>query len=136
MESMINRIGLKETVDQLPDSYDTSVGINGTLLSGGQKQRVGIVRTLLKDFDMLLMDEATSALDRQNEILAYQLMKEQTYNKTWVYVAHRLETVVDADKILVFKSGKLIESGTHTELLSKKGYYAELWGKNVQTGEE
>lgn len=136
MERMIAQIGLKEMVERLPASYNTSVGINGTLLSGGQKQRIGIVRTLLKNFDMLLMDEATSALDRKNEILAYQLIKEQTYNKTWIYAAHRLETVVEADKILVFRSGELIECGTHDELLSKNGYYSKLWGKNVQLEEE
>lgn len=127
-EELIEKVGLKEVIEELPEGYNSRVGENGAALSGGQKQRLGIVRALLKDMDILLMDEATSALDMHNEMAVHNLIRENTEHKTCIYAAHRLETVVKADKILVFQAGKAVEGGTHEELLKKDGYYSRLWG--------
>ncbi|PEY73230.1 ABC transporter ATP-binding protein [Bacillus thuringiensis] len=108
---------------------DKKIGENGRSLSGGQRQRLAIARTLLKDFDILLLDEATSALDRNNEVIVHKAIEQVTAHKTCLYVAHRLETVVNADRIFVFDNGKVVEAGTHHELLALNGYYAALWEK-------
>lgn len=134
-EELIEKVGLKEVIEELPNDYNSRVGENGAALSGGQKQRLGIVRALLKDMDILLMDEATSALDRHNEIAVHSLIRENTKHKTCMYAAHRLGTVVAADKILVFQAGKIVESGTHEELLKKDIYYSRLWGEIAQEKE-
>ncbi len=115
-----------EFVDRLEDGYETMVGERGLMLSGGQKQRIAIARALLKDAPILLLDEATSALDAHSEHLVQQALEHLMQGRTTIIIAHRLATIRDADKILVLEGGKLIDSGTHEELIKKGGHYARL----------
>lgn len=136
IEELIDAVGLKEKVELLPQRYYTEIEENGKRLSGGQRQRLGVVRALLKEMDVLLMDEATSSLDIENEIAVHSIIKKIARNKTIIYAAHRLETVTDADKILVFQSGEIVECGTHEELIKQNGYYRKLWDKTILIGEK
>ena len=110
-----------------PRGYDTMVGERGLKLSGGEKQRVAIARTLLKDPPIMIFDEATSALDSANERAIQAELQSVARNRTALVIAHRLSTVVDAHRILVMSDGRIVESGTHAELLSRNGRYAEMW---------
>jgi len=120
-------------ITELPQGYYTRIGENGVMLSGGQKQRLAIARALLKNSKILILDEATSALDSVTEHLIQQSLQEIMKNKTVLAVAHRLSTLMNMDRILVFDNGKIIEDGTHQELLSKNSVYAKLW--HLQAGE-
>ena len=111
---------------------DTVVGSGGSQLSGGQKQRISIARSLLTEPSILLLDEATSALDRKNEREIHQTLEEVSKGMTTIMVAHRLSTVVNADRILVLDEGAIVEEGTHQELLEKKGKYYELVNSQIQ----
>jgi len=110
-----------------PKGYDTMVGERGLKLSGGEKQRVAIARTLLKNPPILIFDEATSALDSANERAIQAELQSVAQNKTTLVIAHRLSTVVDAHEILVMETGRILERGTHAELLARNGRYAEMW---------
>ena len=110
-----------------PKGYDTMVGERGLKLSGGEKQRVAIARTLLKDPPVLIFDEATSALDSANERAIQAELAGAAQGKTALVIAHRLSTVVDAHEILVMEQGRIIERGTHLQLLSAHGRYAQMW---------
>ncbi len=110
-----------------PKGYDTMVGERGLKLSGGEKQRVAIARTLLKNPPILIFDEATSALDSANERAIQAELQSVAHNKTTLVIAHRLSTVVDAHEILVMEAGRILERGSHTELLAKNGRYADMW---------
>jgi ATP-binding cassette subfamily B protein len=110
-----------------PAGYDTMVGERGLKLSGGEKQRVAIARTLLKNPPVLIFDEATSALDSANERAIQAELKSVSQGKTALVIAHRLSTVVDAHCIVVLDRGRVVESGTHTELLARGGRYAQMW---------
>ena len=115
-------------IQKLPKGYDTIVGERGLKLSGGEKQRVAIARTLLKNPPIVIFDEATSALDSANERLIQAELSNAARNKTSLVIAHRLSTVVDAHEILVLSQGKIVERGTHADLLARpNGAYAEMW---------
>ena len=111
----------------LPDGYETTVGERGLKLSGGEKQRVAIARTLLKNPAILVFDEATSALDSHAEQAIQAQLKEIARERTTLVIAHRLSTIVDAHQILVMAKGRIVERGTHAELLARQGLYAQMW---------
>jgi ATP-binding cassette subfamily B protein len=113
-------------VSELSNGYDSIVGERGVMLSGGQKQRLAIARALLKDAPILLLDEATSALDAESERLVQVALERLMAGRTTLVIAHRLATIRDADRILVLEKGRLIDQGTHTQLVRKGGKYAEL----------
>ncbi len=115
-----------EFIQRLPLGYDTPVGERGKLLSGGERQRIAIARALLKDPPVLILDEATSALDSESEQLVQRALDRLTRGRTSFVIAHRLSTVISADRILVLKDGKIAETGSHAELLARGGYYALL----------
>lgn len=121
-------------IKSLPKGYDTQVGERGLKVSGGEKQRIAIARAILKDPKVLIFDEATSSLDSESEKAILKALKKVAADKTTIIVAHRLSTIVDCDRILVLKAGKIIEHGNHHELLGKQGEYANLW--NLQQHEE
>lgn len=116
-----------EFVQDMSEGYQTVLGENGSTLSGGERQRISIARALLKDAPIILLDEATASLDPENEVLVQKAIAKLVEGKTVIMIAHRLRTVVDADQILVLENGRLVENGTHKELMDKKGLYQKLY---------
>lgn len=123
-------------IESLPDGYDSMVGERGLKLSGGEKQRVAIARTLLKNPQILVFDEATSALDSHSEKAINRELQSISTNKTTLVIAHRLSTIVNADTILVLDHGKIIERGTHEQLLAQHGHYAAMWALQQTEGSD
>ena len=115
-----------EFIQQLPQGYDTDLGERGVKLSGGQRQRIAIARALLADRPILLLDEATSALDAESERMVQAALEKLMHNRSTLVIAHRLATVQRADRIVVIDQGRVIETGSHTELLAANGLYAHL----------
>lgn len=120
-----------EFISKLPEGYDSLVGERGIKLSGGQRQRIAIARAILKDAPILILDEATSQLDSVTEQLIQESLWDLMQNKTTIVIAHRLSTLLQMDRILVFKQGKIVEDGTHKELVAKNGLYKTLWDAQV-----
>ncbi|MCB1460335.1 MAG: ATP-binding cassette domain-containing protein, partial [Nitratireductor sp.] len=120
----------------LPKGYDTELGERGVTLSGGQRQRVAIARAILKNAPILLLDEATSALDAESERLVQDALDRLMQGRTTLVIAHRLATVLKADRILVLDNGEVVEQGAHAELVGKKGIYARLAKLQFDTGAE
>jgi subfamily B ATP-binding cassette protein MsbA len=120
--------------NEMPNGLQTMVGDRGVLLSGGQRQRIAIGRALLKDAPVLILDEATSALDTQSERRIQEALKKLMKNRTTFVIAHRLSTVESADRIIVLDEGRIVETGTHNELLERNGQYAALY--NLQFSDE
>jgi ABC-type transport system involved in Fe-S cluster assembly fused permease/ATPase subunit len=119
-------------IDSLPNGMSTMVGERGLKLSGGERQRVGIARALLANPRVLILDEATSALDGPTEAAIQETLRKVKAGRTTLVIAHRLSTIVDADQILVLRRGKIVERGTHAELLAKTGEYAALWRRQTR----
>jgi subfamily B ATP-binding cassette protein MsbA len=123
---------LDRFVADLPQGMDTLVGHNATQLSGGQRQRLAIARALYKDAPVLILDEATSALDTESERAVQEALQRLMRNRTTLVIAHRLSTIVDAHLICVLDCGRIVEQGSHDELVARDGLYRSLW--RVQTG--
>lgn len=132
VEAAAKMANAHDFIIDLPHGYDTLVGERGTKLSGGQRQRVAIARAMLKNAPILLLDEATSALDSESEMLIQSALWRLMEGKTAIVIAHRLSTIQKMDRIVVMDKGQIIEEGSHNELLSRKGTYADLW--NRQSG--
>ena len=124
---------VSDFVEELPDKWDTLVGEGGHRLSGGQWQRLAIARAVLKDAPLLILDEATSAVDNETEAALQRSINKLSQDRTAVIIAHRLSTIRNADRILVLDQGKIVEDGTHEELVEKGGIYTRMWA--VQTGQ-
>lgn len=128
------RASCHDFIMSLPDGYDTMVGEGGSTLSGGEKQRISIARALLKDAPIVLLDEATASLDPENEVLIQSAISSLVQEKTVIIVAHRLQSIANADQIVVLSDGRVEERGTHEELLRKHGMYAKLWEEQSCAG--
>jgi ATP-binding cassette, subfamily B, bacterial len=127
VEEAARRAHAHEFIAGMPEGYDAMVGERGVKLSGGQRQRIAIARVMLKDAPLLVLDEATASLDSLTEVAIQAALDDAMEGKTVVVIAHRLSTIAHLDRILVFSRGQVIEDGSHQELLSRCGAYAELW---------
>lgn len=127
IEQAARLANIHDFIEQLPQQYETVVGERGLKLSGGEKQRIAIARAVLKNPKIIIFDEATSSLDSQSENMILNAMQEVTQGVTTLVIAHRLSTIVDADCIYVFDHGRMVESGSHRELLAQQGIYANMW---------
>jgi ABC-type transport system involved in Fe-S cluster assembly fused permease/ATPase subunit len=136
VQQAIDLAHLRKFISALPDGQYTQVGERGLKLSGGEKQRVAIARTILKRPPIMMFDEATSSLDSQSEQAILNALKDIAQGHTSLVIAHRLSTIIDADKIVVMDKGRIIEQGTHHELLNKNGAYTTLWMTQQSTGSQ
>ena len=131
VEAAARAANIHEFISVLPDGYETVVGERGYRLSGGEKQRVAIARALLKDPAVLILDEATSSVDSITERAIRDALERVTQGRTVLAIAHRLSTVLAADVVFVIENGRVVETGTHTELLAANGRYAQLYEQQL-----
>lgn len=127
IEQAAKKAGAYDFITQLQDGFDTLVGERGVKLSGGQRQRIAIARAIVKDAPILVLDEATSALDSESEILIQKSLNTLMKNRTSIVIAHRLSTIAKLDRIIVMHNGKIVEDGSHDQLIKHGGHYAKLW---------
>ena len=127
---------IHEFIESLPQGYETVVGERGLKLSGGEKQRVAIARVILKNPAILVFDEATSSLDSKSEQAILSALQEVAHKHTTLVIAHRLSTIIDADRIIVMEHGRIVEQGTHRELLAEQGLYAQMWALQQEEQQE
>jgi ATP-binding cassette, subfamily B, bacterial len=135
LEEAARAANIHETIVSFPDGYDTLVGERGYRLSGGEKQRIAIARVLLKDPEVLVLDEATSALDTISERVVQQALDSAAHGRTTIAIAHRLSTIVSADVIFVVDHGRIVERGTHSELIAARGTYARLYEEQARVAD-
>ena len=122
----------EEFINKLPNKFETLIGENGVRLSGGEKQRLSIARAMLKNSSIILLDEATSSLDSETEAKIQEALKVLTKNKTTIVIAHRLSTILNSNNIYVIDAGKVVESGTHDNLMKKSDVYKSFYEKQIQ----
>jgi ATP-binding cassette subfamily B protein len=134
LERAARAANIHDRIAELPESYDTVVGERGYKLSGGEKQRLAIARVILKDPRILILDEATSSLDTTNERLVQSALAPLMHGRTTIAIAHRLSTILQADVIFVVDRGRIMERGTHGELLERGGLYARLYEQQFRGG--
>jgi len=133
VRSAVEQSNLADFIASLPDGLETVVGDRGVRLSGGQRQRIAIARAFVKDAPILILDEATSALDTVSERAVQDSIEKLRANRTTLIVAHRLSSVVNADQIVVLQEGRVVQQGTHYELLASPGLYQTLYAKMIDS---
>jgi ATP-binding cassette subfamily B protein len=134
LEAAARSANIHDRIAELPEGYDTVVGERGYKLSGGEKQRLAIARVILKDPRILILDEATSSLDTTNERLVQAALEPLMHGRTTIAIAHRLSTILSADVIFVVSDGRIVERGTHAELIERGGIYARLYQQQFRGG--